>query len=167
MATRPEAPSAPYRPAQDLVPLPDRIRHRFPIFERRLYVNSCSQGALSDAVRAAYEQYLADWDEKGAPWEYWVERGETARASFAELVGAAPDEVAVTTSLSQGVSALASALRLDGERRRVVVTDYEFPTIGQIWHAQERRGAEVVHVRSPVELEEFERVVDERTALVS
>src|SRR5207302_999224 len=66
-------------------PLPDRIRHRFPILERRLYVNSCSQGALSDAVRAAYEQYLADWDEKGAPWESWVERGEAARATFARL----------------------------------------------------------------------------------
>ena len=39
--------------------LPDRIRHRFPIFERRLYINSCSQGALSDAVRAAYEAFPA------------------------------------------------------------------------------------------------------------
>jgi selenocysteine lyase/cysteine desulfurase len=145
----------------------DAIRGRFPILERKTYVNSCSQGALSDAVRASYERYLADWDERGSPWELWVERNEAARASFADLVGAEPSEVAVTTSLSQGVSALASALRLDGERRRVVVTDYEFPTIGQIWHAQERRGAEVVHVRSPLDLEEFERVVDERTVLVS
>ena len=38
-------------------------RHRFPIFEQRVYINSCSQGALSDSVRNAYEQYLADWDE--------------------------------------------------------------------------------------------------------
>jgi hypothetical protein len=29
-------------------------RSRFPIFERLVYVNSCSQGALSDAVRQAY-----------------------------------------------------------------------------------------------------------------
>jgi selenocysteine lyase/cysteine desulfurase len=78
-------------------PLPDRIRHRFPIFERRLYINSCSQGALSDSVRAAYDAYLRDWDEKGAPWEYWTERQEAARASFARLVSADPDEIAVTT----------------------------------------------------------------------
>ena len=65
--------NAPTRP-RDSGPLPHRIRHRFPIFERRVYINSCSQGALSDAVRAAYDAYLADWDEKGAPWEYWVER---------------------------------------------------------------------------------------------
>ena len=129
-----------------------------------MYINSCSQGALSDAVRASYEQYLADWDEYGAPWEYWVERQEAARAAFAGLVNAAPDEVAVTTSLSAGVSALASGLRF-ARRSKVVLTDWEFPTIGQIWHAQEARGARVVHV-TPT-LEEFDRVVDDDTLLVS
>src|SRR5439155_24357248 len=109
-------------------PLPDRIRHRFPIFEQRVYINSCSQGALSNAVRASYQQYLADWDEHGAPWEYWVERQEAARAAFAGLINADADEVAVTTSLSAGVSALASGLRF-ARRSKVVLTDWEFPTI--------------------------------------
>ena len=104
--------NAPTRP-RDAGPLPHRIRHRFPIFERLVYINSCSQGALSDSVRASYDAYLRDWDEKGAPWEYWVERGETARAAFARLVNADPDEVAVTTSLSAAVSSLASGLRSD------------------------------------------------------
>src|SRR5438874_6307908 len=88
-------------------PLPDRIRHRFPIFRSRLYINSCSQGALSDAVRESYERYLADWDERGAPWDYWVEKTEEARAAFAGLVNAGPDEVAVTASVSAGLSAVA------------------------------------------------------------
>ncbi len=151
-------------------PLPDRIRHRFPIFERLVYINSCSQGALSDAVRRSYERYLADWDAHGAPWEYWVERTETARAGFARLVNADPDEIAVTTSLSAGVSALATGLRF-ARRPKIVLTDLEFPTIGQIWHAQEARGARVVHV-SPdrdgtIPLDRFERAIDEQTALVS
>ena len=145
-------------------PLPESCRHRFPIFGQRVYINSCSQGALSDAVRASYEQYLSDWDEYGAPWEYWVERQEAARAAFAGLVNAEADEVAVTTSLSAGVSALASGLRF-ARRSKVVLTDWEFPTIGQIWHAQEARGARVVHV-TPT-LEEFDRVVDDDTLLVS
>src|SRR6266550_2574371 len=140
----PEPERAAPRPSQ-VGPLPDRIRHRFPIFERRLYINSCSQGALSDSVRASYEAYLRDWDEKGAPWEYWVERTEAARAAFAGLINATPDEVAVTTSLSAGVSALASGLRF-GRRSKVVLTDWEFPTVGQIWHAQETSGARVEHV---------------------
>jgi selenocysteine lyase/cysteine desulfurase len=143
-------------------PLPDRIRHRFPIFERLVYINSCSQGALSDAVRDSYQAYLRDWEEKGAPWEYWVEREDAARAAFAGLVNADPDEVAVTTSLSAGVSALASGLRY-ARRSKIVTTELEFPTVGQIWHAQESRGARVVHVP----LEEFERAIDDDTAVVS
>jgi selenocysteine lyase/cysteine desulfurase len=151
-------------------PLPDRVRHRFPIFEQRVYINSCSQGALSDAVRESYERYLRDWDEKGAPWEYWVERQEAARSAFASLVNATPDEVAVTTSLSQGVSSLASGLRY-ARRSKVVITDWEFPTVGQIWHAQEARGARVVHVRAgedgTIPFERFERAIDDDTLLVS
>src|SRR5256712_12735074 len=156
--------------AVEAATLAERCRHRFRIFERQIYINSCSQGALSDSVRAAYQQYLADWDEKGAPWEYWVERQEAARAAFAGLVNAGPDEIAVTTSLSAGLSALASGLRF-ARRSKVVLTDWEFPTIGQIWHAQESRGARVVHVPEAddgtIPLEHFERAIDDDTLLVS
>jgi selenocysteine lyase/cysteine desulfurase len=144
-------------------------RARFPIFERLVYINSCSQGALSDSVRAAYDEYLTGWDERGAPWDYWVERTEAARAAFARLVNGEPDDVAVTTSLSAGVSPLASAIDF-GARSKVVISDFEFPTIGQIWHAQELRGAQVVHVPadgSEIPLERFDEAIDEQTAVVS
>ncbi len=156
--------------AVEAATLAERCRHRFPIFEHQIYINSCSQGALSDSVRAAYQQYLADWDDKGAPWEYWVERQEAARAAFAGLVNAGPDEIAVTTSLSAGVSALASGMRFT-KRSKVVLTDWEFPTIGQIWHAQEARGARVAHVAAAsdgtIPLEHFERAIDDDTLIVS
>ena len=157
------------RPLQ-VGPLPDRIRHRFPIFRNRIYINSCSQGALSDSVREAYERYLEDWDERGAPWDYWVEKSEDARRAFAGLVNAEPDEVAVTTSVSAGLSAIATGLRY-ARRSKIVTTDWEFPTVGQIWHAQELRGARVVHVEADADgtipLERFEREIDDDTAIVS
>jgi selenocysteine lyase/cysteine desulfurase len=140
----------------------DAVRARFPIFERLVYINSCSQGALSNAVRRSYENYLRDWDEQGAPWEYWVERTEAARAAFAALVNAEPDEVAVTTSLSAGVASLASGLRF-ARRSKVVLTDLEFPTVGQIWHAQEARGARVTHAPP----EHLREAIDDDTLLVS
>ncbi|MFQ5614335.1 MAG: aminotransferase class V-fold PLP-dependent enzyme [Anaerolineae bacterium] len=146
------------------------IRERFPIFQSKTYLNSCSQGALSVDVRQAYDAYLRDWDEKGSPWELWVERQETARQAFAGLVNAGAEEVAVCTSVSAAVSALASALDYGGERNRIVVSDFEFPTVAQIWHAQERRGAKVTHVPAAgnvIPLERFEDAIDERTLLVS
>jgi len=157
--------------ADAVTSLPDRIRDRFPVLGSLTYLNSCSQGALSDSVRGAYERYLRDWDERGSPWEYWVERMESARGAFAGLIGADPDEVAVTTSVSAGVSAVASGLRFDRGRSKVVVSDFEFPTIGQIWHAQELRGARVVHVPeapdATIPLERFDEAIDEETLIVS
>jgi selenocysteine lyase/cysteine desulfurase len=154
---------------RDLVPGAG-ARSRFPIFEHTVYANSCSQGALSLDVRGAYEEYLAGWDEHGAEWEHWVERAEAARATFARLVVADPDEIAVTTSVSQAVSAIVSALPLDQGRNRIVISEFEFPTVGQIAHAQELRGAEIVHVTPDpdgrIPLEAFAEAIDERTALV-
>jgi len=145
------------------------IRAQFPIFEHTTYANSCSQGALSHRVRAAYEEYLDGWDANGAEWGHWVERAEAARAAFARLLHAEPTELAVTTSVTQGVSAIVSALDL-AARPRIVISEYEFPTVGQIAHAQELRGAEVVHVRpdadGSIAPERFAEAIDERTALV-
>jgi selenocysteine lyase/cysteine desulfurase len=146
------------------------VRGEFPIFESATYLNSCSQGALSHRVREAVETWLAGWDANGAEWDFWVGRNEEFRAGVAELLHAGVDDVAVTTSVSQGVSALVSALPLDGERNRIVISEYEFPTVGQIAHAQERRGAEVVHVLpgadGAIGVEHFAEAIDERTALV-
>ena len=157
--------------AVDVASLPGRIRHRFPVFGQRVYINSCSQGALSDSVREAYGRYLADWDEYGAPWEYWVEQLEAVRGTVARLINADEDEVAITTSVSAGVSALASGLHPGEGCDKIVVSDFEFPTIGQIWHAQERRGVRVEHVPAEADgtipLERFEAAIDEQTALVA
>src|SRR2546430_14699500 len=110
----------------------ERCRHRFPIFEHQVYINSCSQGALSDSVRAAYQQYLADWDEKGAPWEYWGERQGSARAALAGLVNPGPDAIAVTTLLAAGARALATGLRF-AMRSNVALTGSDVPPIRPIW----------------------------------
>ncbi len=156
--------------ATDTQALGEGIRHRFPVFEHRTYLNSCSQGALSDAVRAAYESYLGTLEAEGSLWGDWVERAERLRRAYARLLHAGPDSVAVTTSASAGVASVASALEF-GERDTVVTTDLEFPTIGQIWHAQQRRGARVVHVPAAsdntVPLERLAAAIDERTAIVS
>jgi selenocysteine lyase/cysteine desulfurase len=146
------------------------LRERCPIFQKKVYLNSCSQGALSIDVQLAYARYLCDWEEQGSPWELWVEHLEATRQAFSALINAEADEVAVTTSVSAGISALASGLDLTGPRNKIVVSDFEFPTVGQIWHAQEQRGAQVVHVPAAgnsVPVEHFADAIDDRTLLVA
>lgn len=145
-------------------------RNRFPIFRHKVYMNSCSQGALSVEVRRSYEDYMCDLEQKGSPWELWVEKNEAVRQAFASLVNADANEVAVTTSVSAAISAVANSTSFTGERNKVVVSDFEFPTAGQIWHAQEQRGAQVTHVPAAgnvIPIERFEEAIDERTKIVS
>jgi len=146
------------------------IRSRFPVLERKTYLNSCAYGALATDVMAALQKYMNDRLEKGTDWEYWVARNESVRTAIADLLGADTDEVAVTTSASAGINSIASALDFGQARNKVVISDYEFPTNAQIWYAQERRGAEVVRVpeeNAYIPVEQFEAAIDERTLIVA
>jgi len=144
------------------------IRSRFPIFQRKIYLNSCSQGALSDAVQAGFEDYIASWHEQGSPWELWVDRYEAARAAFAKFINASPDEVAVVTSASAGINSIASALNFR-ERKKVVMGEFEFPTMGHVWLAQRARGAQVQFVpaeRNTIPASHYEKAIDRNTCIV-
>src|ERR1700688_4829277 len=144
------------------------IRSRFRIFERKIYLNSCSQGALSDAVQAGLEDYIASWHEQGSPWETWVNRYEAARTAFAQFINASPDEVAIVTSVSAGINGVASALSFR-ERKKVVMGEFEFPTMGHIWLAQRPRGAEVEFVSAEanrIPARNYEKMVDRNTLIV-
>ena len=144
------------------------LRSRFRIFQRKIYLNSCSQGALSDAVQAGMEDYIASWHEQGSPWDLWVEQYEAARAAFAQFINATPDEVAIVTSASAGINSIASALNFR-ERKKVVMGEFEFPTMGHVWLAQRARGAEVQFVSAEgnrILSANYESMIDRNTLIV-
>src|SRR6185295_3820440 len=110
--------------------------------------------------------------EHGSPWAHWVGEIERLRARFAASIGADTDEIAVMPSASAGINAVASALDFTGPRAQVVVGDFEFPTMAQIWLAQERRGATIRRATPPaaapdtLPLASYEAAIDERTLIV-
>lgn len=145
-------------------------RSRIPLLRTTIPLNNCSQAPQSDVTRAAALAYLDSWNQVGMDWDAWMGEVDRARAAFAALIGAAPGEVAVSSSVSEATSSVASALEPGGGRRRIVTTHAEFPTVGHVWLAQERRGFEVVWVRvtdGAVQLEDYDPLVDEETLLVS
>ena len=144
------------------------LRARFPILSKKTYLYNCSQGALSDVVEAGMREYLHSWLTLGTPWDIWMEKYETARQVFARFIHAEPEEVAVVTCASAGINSVASALRFQ-ERKKVVIGEYEFPTMGHIWLAQRPRGAEIEWVRGKdnrIPVENYERAIDRRTLIV-
>ncbi len=147
-----------------------RWQSEFPGLATTVHVANCSHGPQSSRSRAAISAYLDSWERAGMDWDLWMEEVARAREAFARLIGAKSTEVAVSTSASAAVASVASAIDASGPRRRVVTTEAEFPTVGHVWLAHERYGLEVdfVPVRDgTVDLDEYSRRVDERTALIS
>ena len=144
------------------------LRSRFPILAEKTYLYNCSQGALSDAVQSGMDAYARSWRTSSAPWDEWMGEYESLRAEFARFINADPSEIAIITSASAGINPIANALRFD-KRKRVVMSEYEFPTMGQIWLAQQPRGAEIQFldgVNNAVPIEHYEKAIDERTLIV-
>ncbi len=134
-------------------------------------MNTCSQGALADSVKDSFDTYIKTLELKGSAWGDWAGHQENVRNLLGKFFNVPANQIAVTTSASAGVASLASALDFTGKRNKVVTTDNEFPTIGQIWHAQEKRGAKVIHVPSKedltVDLAALLAAIDEETVIVS
>src|ERR1700734_1248304 len=107
------------------------LRSHFPILREKTYLYNCSQGALCDAVEAGMQKYAASWRTSTAPWDEWMGAYGALRGTFAKFINAQPEEVAIITSASAGINPIANALAFD-DRNRVVLGEYEFPTMGQI-----------------------------------
>lgn len=155
--------------AADLHPLA-HYRDEFPIFRDRIYLNTCSLGALGDRARRKVAEFLDVWQSRGAAAWYdvwWAALGEL-RTRYGRVIGAAPADIALAPSISVALSAVASAI--DYTRRpKVVVTALDFPTVPYQWLA--KSGVELVVVDSPdgiaVPVEAIANAVDDRTALVA
>ncbi|HET6770862.1 MAG TPA: aminotransferase class V-fold PLP-dependent enzyme [Actinomycetota bacterium] len=152
----------------------ESYRDEFPVLERKAYLISASLGPVSVRAKAYLDEYMQAWEEMGAPEPVWFERIfpkiREVKKIFADLIGADPSELAITTNVSMALSSIVSCMDFSGERNRLVLTELDFPTDGHVWLAQERRGAEVVFLKSPdglsVPVESFAEVIDERTAAV-
>ena len=145
------------------------FRSLFPIFEQKIYLSSCSQGALARPVEESLHSFIDSWHRHGNPWELWVSEMEKLRAQFARLINAGTHEIAVTFSVSTALNSLASSMDY-GERAGVVTSDFDFPTLGHIWLAQQRRGARVRFARAEgrrLPMASYEELVSSDTALVA
>lgn len=146
-------------------------RQEFPILKDAIHVANCSQSAQARRVREAINRYLDNWLTVGMDWETWMEEVYLAKAEFAKLINADPSEIAISSSVSETLSSIASFLDYGGKRQKVLVTDAEFPTVNYVWLAHQKYGAKVdfiaVNDRHEIELSEYERYIDENTLITS
>lgn len=148
----------------------DEWRKKFPLLKNCIHVANCSQSPQSDYTRQAAEAYLESWNRSGMDWERWMDEVALAKAEFAKIVNADVSEIAIGTSVSEITSVLASALSFQEKRKKVVVTEAEFPTVGHVWLAQQKYGAEIDFIpvrKGEIAADEYDQHVDELTLIAS
>ncbi|MBI2236937.1 MAG: aminotransferase class V-fold PLP-dependent enzyme [Actinobacteria bacterium] len=151
----------------------EAYREEFPVLARKAYLISASLGPVSRRALDWLREYLDVWAAEGAPDIVWMDhvfpRMGQVKRTFATLVGCDLDEVAITTNVSIALSTIASCVDFS-KRRKVVLSELDFPTDGHVWLAQRARGAEVVFLPSSdgltVSLEAYDDAIDEDTAVV-
>ena len=137
----------------------------------KIHLANCSQGAQPVRAAEALASFVSNWRDEGMDWDYWMAVVIGAKASFARLINASPEDIAISFSVSSLVGTVAGALDYRGMRNKVVTTELDFPTVPNIWFAHERLGAQVdliaVSPRGDIDLGEYERHIDGKTVMTS
>lgn len=124
-----------------------------------LYLNTASYGLPPTPAWDALQAVLGDWRGGRTSWEVWGDSTDSARASFAQLVGVPTDWIAIGANTSSMVGFVAAALP-DGAR--ILSTEPEFTSLLWPFLAQQR-GIEV----ETVPVAALADSIDERTDIVA
>ena len=139
----------------------DRRREEFPTLSRGIHLLSHSLGPVPRGARDAMNDYVGRW-----------ELSDKVGNLIAKLIGAEPGTVQIQPTASVAMSSVASCFDFSaGPRKKVVTTALDFPSMGYVWEAQRRAGADVCVVPSDddiaVPTERICEAIDTDTCLVA
>ena len=122
---------------------------------------------------AEYLQQFADtWSSRGVrAWhEGWWEIGRETGNLLAPILGVSPNTISMHQNVTVAQGIIASCFAYGGPRRRIVMSELEFPSNHYLFEGFRRYGAEIVYVPAAdpirLDLERFLEAIDERTVLV-
>ena len=123
----------------------DALRAEFPVLERIAYLNAGTDGPLPAAAIGAAQTELEAELTLGRTTPHFMRRFELQgelRAGYARVMGAAVEDVALTTSTSEGIGAVMAGMDL-GPGDEIVSSDQEHPGVLGPLKAARDRGATV------------------------
>jgi selenocysteine lyase/cysteine desulfurase len=125
------------------------LRAEFPVLAGTTYLNAGTAGPWASAATRAATEVLGGAERQGRLGAYATARRDLAarlRAAYAALLGAAPEEVALTTCTSDGIGRVLAGLEL-GRGDEVLIAAGEHPgLLGPLGAAIAQRGVTVREV---------------------
>src|SRR5262245_46609289 len=149
-----------------------RWRAEFPIVETCTYLVSHSLGAMPNRTRRYLQEYGDTWSSRGVrAWhEGWWEIGRTTGDLLAPVLGVQPGTISMHQNVTVAMGIIGSSFSYDGPRRKIILTDLEFPTNMYLFEGFRRYGADLVYVPSDdamrTNLDRLLDAIDDQTVLV-
>jgi selenocysteine lyase/cysteine desulfurase len=142
------------------------FRARFPVTAKLAYLNAGTDGPLPAVAVGAAERELERQLQAGRARAHFERRAELAgalRATYAAALGCAPEELALTTSTTEGIAVTIAGLEL-AAGSEILTSDEEHPgLLGALVAARELRGVQI----REAPLAELAEAIGSRTALVA
>ena len=133
------------------------LRAEFPVLDRFTYLNAGTAGPWPHAASVALRESVEAGERDGRLLEWFMggrDLGERLRAAYAALLGAPPEEVALTSCTSDGIARVLGGLEL-APGDEIITSEGEHPgLLGPLAAAIAQRGVTVREVP-------FARVADE------
>jgi cysteine desulfurase / selenocysteine lyase len=139
----------------------------------RVYLNAASFGPLPARSRRAIDAFNARRSDASLTDSDLVAPQAASRAAAARLIGAQPEEIALTPNTNAGINiAATAAFQSSDDRRVILISDREFPANVYPWLALARQDFSVEIIPTdesgfPREAEMLARIEDGDVAAVS
>lgn len=147
------------------------VRREFPGTDNWIYFETSARGLVPAGARDAVARYLDDRILEGGAKRTMLDALERARARFAALIHAEPDEIAIVKNVSEGINAIVTALDWKSGDNAVLCAEIEHPnSIYALYNMRDRNGVQVRTVpptpdhATPVET--IAATIDGRTRMV-
>jgi len=119
------------------------VRSQFPATRDQAYLDCATWGPCPLGVHERFSAASRLWLEGRGVWRDWELAGESARETFARLMGTSSATIALLPSVSSAAGQIAERLPRTKTGANVVVGESEFRSNLFPWLAQSERGLEV------------------------
>lgn len=152
-----------------------RHRNEFPTLASGIHLLSHSLGPVPRTARESMLAYIDAWEHHTSEdaWATsWWELSRRVGDRIARILGGAPGSVQIEPNASLALATVASCFDFkSGDRRKVVTTALDFPSMDYFWDGQRQIGAKIEVVPSShgisVPLERILDAIDSETCLVA
>jgi cysteine desulfurase/selenocysteine lyase len=145
-------------------------KKEFPFTDTCIYLDNASNGPLPErSVEALHRAVQKGENPTLFGHEDVFDLPKSVRQLLSQLIGAKPEEIALTQSTGHGINIAANCLDLH-KGEKVLLSEKEFPSNVYPWLNLRRKGIEVQFIPSKngcFDIEAFRRAIDRRTKVLA